>query len=141
MLTELIVLAAVVFLQYKVHAFLGLCVLCFVASLASRRPAGDEPTGWRASRLAVVQAVDMFRRLLITAMIVVAAACGFRGRAMGCLGCDGRGGRGCIRDLEVVCGCAASRGPEKRLAVQTRTQLRLAAGAVQRSRAAISSDR
>ena len=77
MLTELIVLAAVVFLQYKVHAFLGLCALCLVASLASRRPAGHEPTGWRASRLAVVQAVDMFRRLLITAMIVVAAACGF----------------------------------------------------------------
>lgn len=77
MLTELIVVAALLFLQYKAHIFLALCVVCLAAVLMVGHSTADSMSGWGALGLGVTQALGIFRRLSVAAMVVVVAAMGF----------------------------------------------------------------
>lgn len=77
MLTELLVVAALLFLQYKAHVFLALCAVCLAAVLVSCHSTAGSTSAWEALRLGVTQALDIFRRLWTAAMIVVVAAFGF----------------------------------------------------------------
>ena len=77
MLTELVVLLAVMLLQHKIHAFLAICAACLLCGVASRRSSGDKLPFARAARRDVGRALIACQRIFLASALVVAAACGF----------------------------------------------------------------
>lgn len=77
MLTEFVVLLAVLLLQHKIHAFLAICAAFLVCGIASRRSSEDGLPFVRAARRDLGRALIACQRVFLASALVVAAACGF----------------------------------------------------------------
>lgn len=77
MLTELVVLLAVMLLQHKTYAFLAICAACLLCGVATRRSSGDKLPLARATRRYLGRALIACQRIFLASALVVAAACGF----------------------------------------------------------------
>lgn len=77
MITELLVLSAVLLLQHKVHAFLAVCAVCLVCGVIRRRASGDGSSFVRAAGRDLFRGLVACSRVLLASTFVVIAACGF----------------------------------------------------------------
>ena len=77
MLTELLVLCAMLLLQHKVHAFLAICAVGLVCGVIRRRADGDGSSFVRAAGRDLFRCLVACSRILLASTFVVIAACGF----------------------------------------------------------------
>lgn len=77
MLTELLVLFAVLLSQHKIYAFLAVCAVCLVCGVVRRRASDDESSFVRAAGRDLFRGMVACYRILLASTFVVVAACGF----------------------------------------------------------------
>ena len=77
MLTELVVLLAVMLLEHAIHAFLAISAACLLCGVINRRSSGDKLPFARAARRDLGRALIACQRIVFASTLVVAAACGF----------------------------------------------------------------
>lgn len=77
MLTELVVLFAVLLRQHMVRAFLAICAACLVYGVTRRRANRGGESFVRAAGRSLSRALVACQRIFLASALVVAAACGF----------------------------------------------------------------